>query len=129
MRNPRWFATLLSRPIGTTLFIRDTFPDGEFHLEKRKTTSSKMMRHIRFDWHGHTIAKAYSEVDVRKSSPKVIRLLRETNKPIGEIVEQFNVRRTRLRSTTRSREFHFTGDLHARVLERFYVLPKRLQQH
>ncbi|MFH0969864.1 MAG: hypothetical protein V1776_00150 [Candidatus Diapherotrites archaeon] len=121
MRSPRWFATLLKHPIGTTHFVMENFPTAIFKLESRRNSSDKMVRHIRFDYNGKPIVHAISEVDMKKSAPSVVRLLQETNLPIGEVVRRFNVRRTRLRSTTRSREFHFVGDLHARVLERFYV--------
>jgi chorismate-pyruvate lyase len=82
-----------------------------------------MIRQIRFVLNGHTLVQARAEVDLVNSSSVVVKLLKETNTPIGEIVRKYKVRRTRLRSTTRTREFHFIGDLKAKIWERFYV-PK-----
>lgn len=120
----RWFAFLLTRPMGATLYLRDHFPRVRFHIEKRLIRGNKMHRWIRFDLDGKTILRARSVVDLHLSNPRVAELLRTTDEPIGAIVKKFRVKRTRLKSTTRSRSFHFMGDLHARVHERFYHLPK-----
>jgi chorismate-pyruvate lyase len=120
----RWFAFLLARPVGATFYLKDHFPQARFHLEKRIIRGSKMYRWIRFDLDGKTIVRARSTIDMALTNPRVAKLLRTTDEPIGSIVKKFHVKRTRLKSTTRSRSFHFLGDLHARVHERFYHLPK-----
>lgn len=119
----RWYAPLLDQQMGTTLYIRSRFPKATFHLEKRLNQRHQMIRHIRFELNGKMIVHARSCVDLDQSSPDVIRMLNETDMPIGEIIKQFKVRRTRQRSTSRTREVHFNGDLHAKVWERFYTLP------
>ncbi|MEK6902529.1 MAG: hypothetical protein AABX02_03000, partial [archaeon] len=119
----RWYAPLLQRQMGTTLFVRDHFPQATFHIEKRLNQRHQMIRHIRFELRGKMIVHARSCVDLDLTKPAVIRLLKETDLPIGEIVKKFNVHRTRQRSTSRTREVHFNGDLHAKVWERFYNLP------
>ncbi len=83
-----------------------------------------MTRWIRFDLDGKTILRARAVVDMEKSSPEVVKLLRTTSFSIGKIIQRFRVRRTRLKSTTRSRSFHLMGDLHATIWERFYHLPR-----
>ena len=117
----RWYRPLLERSIGTTDLVQKEYPDCVFRLDKREIQQNRMIRQIRFELHGQTIVQARAEVDLNRSSPAVAKLLRETDTPIGEIVRSFRTRRTRLRSTTRTREFHFIGDLHAKVWERFYV--------
>lgn len=125
MRTPsRWYTPLLTQSIGTTSFVRERYPTCKFRIEKRIIHHNKMVRHIRFVVGGKTVVHARAEVDLVHSNPRVVELLRDTETPMGQIVESFNVRRTRLRSTTRTREFHFIGDLEAKVWERFYVLPK-----
>lgn len=119
----RWYAPLLEKQMGTTLYIRGRFPQAVFHIERRVNQRDQMIRHIRFELGGKTIVRARSCVDLSQSSPDVVRMLNETDTPIGEIVKRFNVRRTRQRSTSRTREVHFSGDLHAKVWERFYTLP------
>jgi chorismate-pyruvate lyase len=110
--------------MGTTAFVRKYYPTTTFHLEKRVTHAGKMVRRVRFELDGEKLVHARSEVNLSTSKPGLVRLLHETSLPLGEIVRRFNVRRTRLRSTTRTREFHFVGDLHAKVWERFYVCRK-----
>ena len=82
-----------------------------------------MFRWIRFDLDGKTIVRARSMVDLDKSNPAVTKALRTTNQSIGTIIKKSRVRRTRFKSTTRTRSFHFLGDLNARVWERYYHLP------
>ncbi len=118
----RWFAPLLERPVGTTLFVRKEFPDAVFSVEKQVVKPHKITRHISFKLDGKRIVRALAEVDPAKTKPAILDLLREGKLPIGEIVKKYNVSRTRLRSTTRTREFHFVGDMHARIWERFYVI-------
>lgn len=120
----RWFASLLTSPVGATSFLREHYPSVQFHLEKRVIRSGKMLRWVRFDLDGKTILRARSIVDLEKSNPAVSNALRKTNQPIGAIVKKYAVKRTRLKTTTRSRSFHFLGDLHAYVWERFYLLPR-----
>lgn len=122
----RWFAPLLSRPIGATLFLHERFPGVTFHIDKRVIRGGKMFRWIRFDLDGKTIVRARAVVDLEKSNPAVTKSLRSTNQPIGSIVKKYHVRRTRLKSTTRSRSFHFLGDLDAHIWERFYHLPSKM---
>ncbi len=117
----RWFAPLLQRSLGATSFIRGVFPHSSFRLVKRIVRKGKMIRHIRFENEGKRLVVARSEVDLDHSSPRLVNLLMNTDSSIGDIIKPFNVRRTRLRSTTRTREFHFTGDIKARVWERFYI--------
>jgi hypothetical protein len=121
----RWYSPLLQRSIGTTSFVQQAYPGCVFRLDKREINKGKMIRQIRFELDGQTIVQARAEVDLDHSSPAVSKLLKETNTPIGEIVRSYKVRRTRLRSTTRTREFHFVGDLRAKVWERFYVPKKK----
>ncbi len=120
----RWFAVLLARPLGATLYLREHYPSVRFHIEKRFVRGEKMYRWIRFDLGDKTILRARSIVDLKKSHPDVARLLRTTNEPIGAIIKKYRVKRTRLKTTSRSRSFHFIGDLHADIHERFYHLPK-----
>lgn len=119
----RWFAPLLNRPVGATQFLKKQFPAVTFHLEKRVIHAGKMYRLIRFDLDGKTVLRARAIVDLKKSHPAISTALRKTNLPIGTIIQNYHVKRTRLKSTTRSRSFHFLGDLHASVWERFYHLP------
>ncbi len=122
----RWFAPLLARPIGATLFLREHFPTVKFYIEKRVIRRGKMFRWIRFDLDGKTIVRARAVVNLEKSNPAVSKSLHTTDQPIGSIVKKYHVRRTRLKSTTRSRSFHFLGDLDAHVWERFYHLPSKM---
>ncbi len=119
----RWFAPLLNRPVGATQFLKEQFPAVKFHLEKRIIRGGKMYRWIRFDLDGKTVLRARAVVDLQKSRPAISKALRKTDLPIGSIIQKYHVKRTRLKSTTRSRSFHFLGDLHASVWERFYHLP------
>lgn len=125
----RWFAPLLARPIGATFFLHEHFPSVKFYIEKRVIRGDKMFRWIRFDLDGKTIVRARAVVDLKKSKPAVSKSLRSTDLPIGAIVKKYRVRRTRLKSTTRSRSFHFLGDLDAHVWERFYHLPYKKGSH
>ncbi len=68
---------------------------------------------------------ARSEIDIVHTLPSIIRELNEEKKSIGDIIQKFKVKRTRLRSTTRTREFHFTGDMHATIRERFFMEPRK----
>lgn len=119
----RWYSPLLQHSIGTTNLVQEKYPGCVFRLDKREIQKGKMIRQIRFEIQGQRLVQARAEVDLLHSSPAVVKLLKETNTPIGEIVRNYKVRRTRLRSTTRTREFHFIGDLRAKVWERFYA-PK-----
>lgn len=121
----RWYSPLLQQSIGTTDLVQKTYPGCVFRIDKREILKDKMIRQVRFELNGQTLVQARAEVDLGQSSPAVAKLLRETETPIGEIVRSYHVRRTRLRSTTRTREFHFVGDLHAKVWERFYVPKKK----
>ncbi len=118
----RWYAPLLTRPIGATLFLLERFPTVQFHIEKRVIRGEKMYRWIRFDLDGKTVLRARSVVDLKKSNPAIVKLLRATDHPIGALIKKYHVKRTRLKSTTRTRSFHFLGDLDAHVWERFYLL-------
>ncbi|MDP2665879.1 MAG: hypothetical protein Q8P05_00015 [Candidatus Diapherotrites archaeon] len=121
---PRWFAPLLKNPLGATRFVRTSFPKTTFFLEQRVTRDNNLIRQIRFDLDGKTILRGRAIIDLDKTDPRIVRILLHTKKPIGEILTQYPARRTRLRATTRSREFHFHGGLHAKVWERFYLLAK-----
>lgn len=122
----RWYSPLLQHSIGTTNLVQKTYPGCVFRIDRREIHQGKMIRQIRFELDGQTLVQARAEVDLEHSSPAVAKLLRETQTPIGEIVRSFKVRRTRLRSTTRTREFHFVGDLKAKIWERFYVPKKKM---
>lgn len=119
----RWYAPLLREQMGTTLYIQRLFPTATFHIEKRLNQRHEMLRHIRFELNGKMIVHARARVDLTRTKPEIVSLLKDTNRPIGEIITHFNVHRTRQRSTSRTREMHFNGDLHATVWERFYTLP------
>jgi len=121
----RWYSPLLQHSIGTTNLVQEKYPGCVFRLDRREIHQGKMVRQIRFEIQGQRLVQARAEVDLENSSPAVVRLLKETNTPIGEIVRNYKVRRTRLRSTTRTREFHFVGDLRAKIWERFYVPKKK----
>lgn len=124
MRPPekRWYAPLLKHPQGTSFFVHEIFPEAKFFLEKEEISPEKMIRHIRFEVGGHTILRGRSEVDLTKTNPKLATLIRKTNQPLGLLIQKFRVQRTRVRATTRTREFRFRGDLHATLFERFYPL-------
>ncbi len=130
MRPPekRWYAPLLKHPEGATLFVHKLFPHATFFLEKRESTPTKMIRHVHFELGGVTILRARSEIDLSKTRPALVKILRETNLPLGIIIQKFNVRRTRVRYTSRTRAFHFIGDLHGKIWERFYTLPSSMIQ-
>ncbi len=126
MRPPekRWYASLLKHPRGTAELIHTIFPSAQFVLEKQEKKTNKLVRHVRFDLRGQTIMRARSEIDVLKTSPKVLKLLQENKIPLGIILKKFNIRHTRVKCTSRTRSFHFIGELHGKIWERFYYLPK-----
>ncbi len=121
---PRWYAPLLQHSNGTSLHVYSTFPDAKFFLEKQVVTPKIIRRVVRFEVNGKPIVRARSEVQVEGTKPAIIRELRMGKRPIGLIVKDYKVKRTRLRATSRTREFHFTGDLHARITERFFSDPR-----
>ncbi len=125
MRPPekRWYAPLLKHPRGTSVFIHEIVPSAEFIVEKTEKRAKKMIRHIRFDVDGHTVLRGRSEIDLTKTAPKLADALLNTDQPLGLLIKDYKVHRTRVRATTRTREFHFNGDLHAKLFERFYALP------
>lgn len=87
-----------------------------------------MIRSIRFELNGQTILRGRSEIDLTKTKPALVAQLRKTDAPLGLLLEKYRVHRTRVRATTRTREFHFNGDLHATLFERFYpVSDKKLK--
>lgn len=119
----RWYAPLLKHPGPSMIFIHTLFPEAKFHLEKREINASRMMRHVRIDLYGQTILRARSEIDLTKTKPALVKLLRETDAPLAFVIEKFNVRRTRVKCTSRTRSFHFIGDLRGEIWERFYPAP------
>jgi hypothetical protein len=125
MRPPerRWYAPLLKHPQGTSVFIHAIFPRATFVLEKIEKLPGKVVRHVRFDVDNYTILRGRSEIDLTKTNPKLSELLSTTRQPLTLLLEKYAVHRTRVRATTRTREFHFVGDLHAKLFERFYSLP------
>ncbi len=127
MRPPqkRWYAPLLKHPEGTSFFIHEFFPDAQYFLEKVEVRDRRMIRHVRFELDGHVLQRGRSEIDLDRTHPKLIELLRTTNIPLAQLVKGFHVHRTRVRSTTRTREFHFNGDLHAKLFEHFYPLSQK----
>ncbi len=120
----RWYASLLLHPVSATKYIRENFSEAKFRLIRRETKQGFMIRNIQFTIDGKTILRARSVIDLKKTHPQIVKMLRETNKPLAEIILGFRVRRTRMRSTTRTGQFHYLGDVHAKVWERFYSLPK-----
>mgnify|MGYP001615511111 CR=1 FL=1 len=116
----RWYAPLLKHPQAATFFIHDVFPTAHFYLEEREIHTNRMIRHVRIDLDGKTILRARSEIDLTKTKPALVRMLRETNTPLAYAIKKFNVRKTRVRCTSRTRAFHFMGDLHGKIWERFY---------
>ncbi|MBM3281853.1 MAG: hypothetical protein FJY86_00745 [Candidatus Diapherotrites archaeon] len=127
MRPPekRWYAPLLKNPQGTSVFIHSLLPTAKYVFEKIEKRPGKIIRYIRFDVDGHTILRGRSEIDLTKTNPKLGELLSTTHQPLAPLLEKYRVHRTRVRSTTRTREFHFVGELHAKLFERFYSLPPK----
>lgn len=126
MRPPerRWYAPLLNHPKGTSELVHSIFPEAVFVLEGQEKKSNKLIRRVRFDLNGRPIMRARSEIDMLKTKPALLKVLHTTKMPLGLIIEKFHVRRTRVRCTSRTRSFHFIGDLHGKILERFYYLSK-----
>lgn len=122
----RWYTPLLKRPSGASELVHSIFPEAVFVLEDQEKKSNKLIRHVRFDLSGLPIMRARSEIDLLKTKPALLKLLHSTKMPLGLIIEKFHVRRTRVRCTSRTRSFHFIGDLHGKILERFYYLPEDL---
>ncbi len=120
--NRRWFTELLKHPESTAFFAHSLFPDAKLKLTKKETPNGKMIRHFEMRVKGQLILKGRSEIDLSASNPKLVERLRSTDQPLGLLVKDFNVRRTRVRATSRTREYHFIGDLHAKVWDRFFVL-------
>lgn len=123
--NQRWFSDLLKHPESTAFYAHKLFPDATTKLTKKETPSGKMIRHFEMRVNGHLILKGRSEVDALRSNALLVKKLRTTETPLGLLVREFHVRRTRVRATSRTREYHFIGDLHAKVWERFYILPEK----
>ena len=124
--NKRWFTDLLKHPESTAFYAHTLFPDAKVKLSKKETPSGKMVRHFEMLVDGQLILKGRSEVDMNTSNPLLVKKLRSTDQPLGVLVKEFRVRRTRVRATSRTREYHFIGDLHAKVWERFFVYhPKK----
>jgi hypothetical protein len=122
----RWFTELLKHPESTAFFAHKIFPDATIKLWKNELPSGKMVRHFEMYVNHSLILKGRSEVDMNTSNPVLVKKLRSTNQPLGILVKDFRVRRTRVRATSRTREYHFIGDLHAKVWERFFVYrPKK----
>lgn len=119
----RWFASLLMHPVSATKYIREHFPDALFTISKRETKSGQMIRNVHFLLDGKMILHARAVVDLNKTKPEIVRLLRKTDKPLAEVIAPFRIRRTRMRATTRTGEFHYIGDVTAKIWERFYPLP------
>ncbi|QQR92807.1 MAG: hypothetical protein IPJ89_01015 [Candidatus Iainarchaeum archaeon] len=120
---PRWYAPLLQHSNGTSLHVYATFPKAKFFMEKQVITPKFIRRVVRFEVDGKPVVRARSEVLVAGTKPAILKELRDGKRPIGLIVKDYKVKRTRLRATSRTREFHFTGDLDARITERFFVGP------
>ncbi len=118
----RWYAPLLEHPESTAFYAHKLFPTATTKITK-KETATKMVRHFEMLLDGHIILRGRSEVDLLHTDPSLLKKLRETNKPLGLLVRDFNVRRTRVRATSRTREYHFVGDLHGKVWERFFSIP------
>lgn len=123
---PRWYAPLLKASYGTYFFVRERFPEAKFKVDRQTVTAKKIRRTIHFEIEGKPIVQARSEIDISHTLPLIIRELKEEKKSIGDIIQKFKVKRTRLRSTTRTREFHFTGDMHATIRERFFMEPQKI---
>lgn len=123
----RWYAPLLEHPESTAFYAHKLFPTATFTVSKTETPT-KMVRHFDMFLDGRIILRGRSEVDLAKTSPAFIKILRETNQPLGLLISQFHVRRTRVRATSRTREYHFVGDLHARVWERFFAIPAKKKE-
>lgn len=126
---PRWYAPLLQHANGTSLHVYATFPAAKFFVEKQTITPKLIRRVVRFEVDGKPIVRARSEVKVEGTKPAILKELRDGKRPIGLIVKDYKVKRTRLRATSRTREFHFTGDLNARIIERFYTGPTTKKVH
>lgn len=84
-----------------------------------------MIRSIRFELNGQTILRGRSEIDLTKTKPALVAQLRKTDLPLGLLLDKYHVHRTRVRATTRTREFHFNGDLRATLFERFYPIADK----
>lgn len=123
--NQRWFTELLKHPESTAFYAHKLFPQAQVKLWKKETPSGKMVRHFEMRADGQLILKGRSEVDLPASNPLLVKKLRSTDQPLGILVKDFKVRRTRVRATSRTREYHFIGDLHAKVWERFFVYREK----
>lgn len=119
----RWYAPLLEHPESTAFYVHKLFPKAKFTIKKDEI-GGKLIRHFEMYVGKDIILRGRSEVDMKRTHPKLVSLLVTTDTPLGILIKDFNVRRTRVRSTSRSREYHFTGDLHAMLRERFFLLPK-----
>lgn len=120
----RWYAPLLEHPESTAFYAHKLFPTATTKITK-KETPVKMVRHFEMYVEGHLILRGRSEVDINQTDPALLKKLRETNEPLGLLVRGFHVRRTRVRATSRTREYHFVGDLHGKVWERFFTIPAK----
>ena len=125
MRPPekRWYSPLLKHPQGTAVFIHEILPDAQFIVEKVDRKPGRAVRHIRFELDGKVILRGRSEIDLARTHPDLVDALVKTDAPLGLLIKKYRIHRTRVRATTRTREFHFNGDLHAKLFERFYSLP------
>jgi hypothetical protein len=119
--NRRWFTDLLKHPESTAFYAHKLLPNAEIKLSKKETPNGKMVRHFEMWVDGQLILKGRSEVDTHASNPALVKKLRSTDQPLGILAKDFHVRRTRVRATSRTREYHFIGDLHAKIWERFFV--------
>ena len=123
----RWYAPLLVHPESTAFYVHKLFPHATFKI-KRDEVGGKHVRHFEMYVGEHLILRGRSEVDMKRTHPELVSLLVTTDTPLGLLIKGFHVRRTRVRATSRSREYHFTGDLHAVLRERFFLLPENLKK-
>ena len=125
----RWYAPLLKASYGTSLFVMEQFPNVKFKVDRQTVTAKKIKRVVHFEVDGQPIVLARSEIDIAKTKPQIVRELKEGKKPMGLILQKFKVKHTRLRATSRTREFHYTGDMNAKIWERFLVEPRRAEKN
>ena len=122
IRNEAWFADLLyDVSLPTTQFIEKKFPGIKFVLLEQKISNSHVLRTIGFFVGDHLICKATNRAEKNEVANKWIK--ENPDEPFGKVFQSNKLDRVLISKTSNSRKYRVTGDIHAVIEEKFYLLP------
>lgn len=117
-----WYKNIIHSIESTTRYLMDNDPDVAFRVISQEEKDGKIIRISLFLKDQKIIVHSSVEMNVDKNPVEFIEAIRYQNKPIGELIAQYNysVERKITAHGTSFKEYEMVGDLYIKIKEVYY---------